>query len=181
MLTLLIDFLSEEKRKRVPSFLLPFLNGKVPRSYERLRQALGNRAAERSFVSELRDLANAWIESGKQGGVDDPFDRVMPAGVGKFTARHRPATTVSDGRVRYLTCSPDPSSTNDPESAARDYATYWFIYLLDSPIRERLSKCEHCGMYFLRERMPRRGHPIKRGAFCKKHRGMARARSMELI
>ena len=178
MLTLLFDLFSEEEKKKVPAYLLPLLNGKVPRQYESLRRALGNRAVEQDFVSVLRELTNTWIESGKQGQVDDPFERAVPDQVGKFTAKYRPVIRLVDGRVRYSLCSPEPSSANDPESAARDYATYWFIHLLDSPMRERLSRCEDCGLYFLRERMPKKGHPIKRGMFCKKHSDKARARSM---
>lgn len=181
MLTLLFDLFSEEEKKKVPAFLLPLLNGKVPRQYLRLKRTLGSRAVERDFVSVLRALTDSWIESGKQGQVDDPFERAVPVQVGKFTSKHRPIIRIVDGRVRYSTCSPEPSSTNDPESAAPDYATYWFIHLLDSPMRERLSRCEHCGRYFLRERMPKKGCPIKRGMFCKKHRDKARARSMKVI
>jgi hypothetical protein len=178
MLTLLFDLFSEEEKKKVPAYLLPLLNEKVPKHYERLRRALGDKTVERDFVSVLRELTNAWIESGVQGQVDDPFERAVPTQVGKFAAKYRPVIRLVDGRVRYSTCSPEPSGAKDPESAARDYATYWFIHLLDSPMRERLSRCEDCGLYFLRERMPKRGYPIKRGMFCKKHRDRARARSM---
>lgn len=178
MLTLQFDLFTEEEKKKVPAYLLPLLNGKVPKQYQTLRRALGDRTVEQDFVSGLRELTKTWIESGKQGQVDDPFERAVPAQVGKFAAKHRPVIRLVDGRVRYSTCSPKPSGANDPESAARDYATYWFVHLLDSPVRERLSKCEDCGLYFLRERMPKKGYPIKRGMFCKKHKDKARARSM---
>jgi len=182
MENLLFDLFSEEDKKTIPSFLLPFLNGIPLRQSPSLRRILGNKVAvERLFVSTLKELVDAWIESGRQGEVDSPFERAVPAQVGKFTARNRPVIRLVDGRVRYSVCSPIPSMAENPEPAARDYAAYWFIHLLDSPMRERLSRCEECGEYFLRKRMPKRGCPIKRGMYCHKHRGKARARSMKSI
>lgn len=177
---LLFNFFSEEEKKQIPEFLLPILNGTKRR--ESLGPDLGKkRDVERHFAGALRELTDAWIESGRQGEVDSPFERVMPAEVGRFLARNRPVTALVNGRVRYSVCSPRPSRAKDHEFAAREYAAYWFTHLLDSPMRERLSRCEECGAYFLRKRMPKRGCPIKRGMYCDKHAGKARARSMKGI
>lgn len=134
MRNLVVNLFSEyQKREFVPALLLALLNGTVPRE---VRQELGNKeAVKREFASVLRDLTDAWIQSGKRGGVDCPFERTVPAQVGKFTAKHRPVIRLINGRVRYSVCSPVPSNAEDPESAARDYATYWFVHLLDSPER----------------------------------------------
>ncbi len=84
-----------------------------------------------------------------------------------------------DGRVsiRFLS----GYNARDLSSWSRNLAIGYFIRLLDSPERERLSQCVTCARYFVRERMPKQHAPIKRGSYCKFHRYQRKARSVEAI
>jgi len=50
--------------------------------------------------------------------------------------------------------------------AVIDGARAMFLQLLDSPASRRLFRCNGCRTYFLRERMPKKDTPIKRGSWC---------------
>jgi len=65
--------------------------------------------------------------------------------------------------------------------AVIDGARAMFLQLLDSPACRRLFRCNGCGMYFLRERMPKKDTPIKRGSWCArcKREGRDRIRRTE--
>lgn len=134
-------------------------------------------AATEVFHFALRRHADSWIDSGKSDGVECPYQRVIPHNVLlEYTERNRVVWDIfaPDGELRLLLpCNIDQA---DQKQAAYDAAVALFIQLLDSPGRARLARCDDCGTYFLRKRMPKRDTPIKRGSFCPEHRGKGSAK-----
>jgi hypothetical protein len=161
-------------KERFPEIVWGTLNGTLGRGFLN-RFLTDSRDIHRAFVATLRGLVDRWIESGRRDDLDNPFERTAPKReLAWFMAKYPPVAKLDpDGRMVIHIQAP-----MDHRAAAQDHALYWFAMLLDSPTRERLSKCDKCGEYILRDRMPRMDHSIKRGVFCKKHKGKARARSM---
>jgi len=162
-------------KEHFPGIVCATLNKTLGRGF--LNQFLDDsRNVHRVFLAGLRELVDGWIESGRRDNLDRPLERTAPRReLERFMVKYPPvAKLASDSRMVLFIQAP-----KEHRASAQDHALYWFAMLLDSPTRERLSKCEKCGVYVMRNRMPRKGHPIKRGVFCKTHRGKARARSMK--
>jgi len=161
-------------KEHFPGIVCATLNETLGRGF--LNQFLADsRIIHRVFLTSLRGLVDGWIESGRRDNLDNPLERTAPKlELERFMAKYPPvAKPDPDGRMVLYIQAP-----KEHRAAAQDHALYWFAMLLDSPTRERLSKCDKCAKYIFRDRMPRRDHPIKRGVFCGKHKGNARARSM---
>ena len=96
--------------------------------------------------------------------------------VGLLGGETRPRLNrVKTGRFEVLML---PAPRKAPVLRARDIAIYCFVALLDSPTRERFSRCDGCHTYFVRKRMPRKNLPVKRGTYCAncKRKGKDKAR-----
>jgi hypothetical protein len=177
------------KRWDIPNlWLLPALNGRLPRlilsvivtsSEEGIADKDAGFAAH-SFTRVFREeMVDKWIDSGKAGEVENPWERVAPPLLESFLARNPPALSVdADGPYLILMPQHEGKSLAD---AVIDGARAMFLQLLDSPACRRLFRCNGCGMYFLRERMPKKDTPIKRGSWCArcKREGRDRIRRTE--
>jgi hypothetical protein len=130
-------------------------------------------AAAEIFHYALRRHVDAWIDSGKSDGVECPYQRVIPHNVLlEYTERNPVVWDIfAPDRELRLLVAPRNTEQSDQKQAAYDAAVALFIQLLDSPGRARLARCDDCGTYFLRKRMPKRDTPIKRGSFCPEHKG----------
>ena len=126
------------------------------------------------FLAALRKLVDDWIDSGKTAGEERPWERVAPAGILEEVKRHFPpqATVAADGRMELqLSVSPDHLLRLPVKRRARLFAGFQFAKLISSSSRERLSRCDTCGAYFERQRMPKRGVVIRYGVHCPKCKG----------
>lgn len=162
-------------KEQFPGMVCATLNETLGRGF--LNHFLADsRRIHRAFLTTLSGLVDGWIESGRRDNLDNPLERTVPRReLEQFMAKNPPVARLeADSRMVLFIQAP-----KDHRASAQDHALYWFAMLLDSPKRERLSKCEKCGQYIIRDRMPRKHHPLKRGVFCKIHRGKARARSMK--
>jgi len=140
----------------------------------------------------LKTLVDQWIESGKNirdANVENPWERSI---AWTSPLRPNPISTVlllyaesnprvasidSNSRMR-IDILPIPFDAKYPLIWARDRAIYEFVMLLDSPMRERLFRCDACATYYVRAKAPRKDRPIKRGTFCKKCRNKGGIRRM---
>jgi hypothetical protein len=170
------------------------LNGRhCPRfDHPHVEEALGSqvtRQVKGEFLRTFRRLVDQWIDSGKDESdhvIDTPHDRnveKVPPGyekslieiLGAWYERNPPRVLIKgDGRVAIAEIV--SHNLRDPASYARDLAFHELARLLDSPTRERLSRCDLCSTYFERRRTPKRNTPIKRGAFCEKCKSKSGAR-----
>lgn len=125
-------------------------------------------STEEHFLSTLRDLVNQWLASGKSGDVECPRERKIPIEVLREFIRRNPPYLGLKAPNGPLTVDFEPSAVEekDPVLIARDGALFLFLKLMDSPESARLSRCEGCHRYFVREYMPKNGNPIKHGSFC---------------
>lgn len=126
------------------------------------------------FLAALRKLVDDWIASGKTPGGERPWERVAPPEILEEVKRHFPpqATVAADGRMELqLTVSPDHLLRLSVRRRARLFAGFHFAKLISSSSRERLSRCDTCGAYFERQRMPKRGVVIRYGVHCPKCKG----------
>jgi hypothetical protein len=175
-----------------------FLNGIAPKSLMKVLMGAYYVPTEINdlLISEarnhLRRLVDQWIESGRkrsEGGGDSPLDRTISwtspdyatplfeilngyVKRGNLRARLR-----GDGRF-FLSMEPSRVKSSDPFPGAREHATYWFVQLLNDPKRERLTRCDACGTYFLRVRTPKKATPIFRGTFCPNCKGKGGVKRM---
>ncbi len=153
-------------------------------------------AMESEFLSTLRGLVDQWIDSGKQDGVENAWERSvhwhsdahpMPLVKALRTYEIRNPVKVLFGPDSRLEIGMLPTSAVHPEvwglvyplAKAREKAIFLLRNLVNcpSPVRERLSRCDACGEYFVRVRAPRKeGIPIKHGVFCANCKGKGGAR-----
>jgi len=126
------------------------------------------------FLAALRKLVDDWIDSGKTVGGERPWERVASAAILEEVKRHFPprATVTADGRMELqLSVSPDHLLRLPVRKRAQLFAGFHFAKLISSSSRERLSRCDTCGAYFERQRMPKRGISIGHGVHCQKCKG----------
>jgi hypothetical protein len=144
------------------------------------------------FRATFRGLVDQWIDSGrlhlKERG-EEPWERSID--VSTFDSKRiidtlleycerNPPRFLLSGHGRFeilaeplLRFSAWPSPPPEFEvtlQRARDNAIFTFVQFLDSPTRERLFRCDRCGKYFVRKRMPRKAVPIKLGSYCGKRK-----------
>lgn len=186
-----------------PSFIAAVLNCEVKGSLQRIvERYFPDEGVEKTlnclfpldrereeFVEELRRLVNQWLDSGKQKAldgsiVDDPWKRrANQQALRIFTKISRESHSLEclileDGRVQFNLKLPDPAREKERRLAVGSMVVWWYTMLLDSPRRECFCKCDLCGEYFLRFRMPKRHPPTKTGIFCPRHKKQRKSRSI---
>lgn len=191
------------EEREAPAFVAAILNCRVPRSFQSIvERAFAESGVEKifarffphshereEFCQALRKLVDEWIDSGKEKQddgqiVDDPWRRkaneqALRVFVKSCRVNASPRGFVLDGgRVQFRLDSPIPALMSDRRLAVGTLAIWWYVMLLDSPRRESLCRCDECGQYFLRLRMPKREAPTKRGIFCPEHKDKRKARSV---
>jgi hypothetical protein len=152
--------------------------------------------ARLAFTQSLRWMVDVWIHSAKTVDEEQPWKRAFePLLLQDYLKRNPPwlqmtekgpclvmfprvwdkrkrpplATKVvldSLGIELEDTQSPNVQFVREIMPSALDAATAMFLQLLDSSERTRLFRCDGCGTYFMRERMPKKDAPIKRGSWC---------------
>jgi hypothetical protein len=192
-------------RKVFAEYLLSFLNSNnaegfeyiigmyagIPAPMKGVRLTAPKRirdTAIHEFRSTLRKLVDLWIYSGKQGEIEQPWDRSF-----QFTSPDSPATiehiliefwrkyppmvlvtgqkqAISTQSFSLISHSNWEHLADKPESEllenARAHAVGFFASAMDSPSRFRIFRCENCHTYFSKKRMPKKGVVIKGGSFC---------------
>jgi hypothetical protein len=142
------------------------------------------------FRLMLRIFVDAWIESGKKEGTEHAWERTTwPELLQDYVMRNPPLLQftgkgpalvllphswdkqkeLSPFLKAALATQPDVQFQDFPRKIALpayDAAMAFFLELLDSPARVKLARCDGCGVYFCRERMPKKDMPIKRGSWC---------------
>ncbi len=150
------------------------------------------KSAEVAMVTTMRQLADLWIDSGKNPTdrtVDTPADRnvedVLPGqhvsllrriNSGLLSQVPQWIGMTRDGRLATKWDLPSLESVGGMDELdaplevfGRRMAMYWFIKLLDSPYSRNLARCDSCSIYFAYERAPKR--TIKNGIFCSECKG----------
>jgi len=175
-------------------FLLPsILNGEAPKQLVAFMAEISNEpqkikhGAIAEFQQTLGGLVDQWIESGRNNGIEEAWKRNIewqPADTRRplvktleeYKRRNPPVASIGvDGRFD-IWIKPSCLNSSKPLFKAREMALYHFLCLLDSPNRERLSKCDQCGTYFVRARAPKKDMPIFRGSYCENCKGSGGAR-----
>jgi hypothetical protein len=128
----------------------------------------------------LRKYLDEWIDSGRKDGVDSPWERTIPSDAvdvfsGAFSASLR---VRADGRPTVVYELSDLGVQRLEQFGYKMHgqleATLRFMLLMDSPDRERVSRCDVCRKIFEHQRMPKKGMVIKHGSFCEACRGRGR-------
>jgi hypothetical protein len=148
--------------------------------------------AGKEFLSVLRELANQWLDSGKQS-VEEPWSRTADwrsdkypktiiETLSEFRDRNPPIVLpnkdgqfdiVPMGPIRHSSWATMLSQSIDPLQHARDLAIAQFVLLLRSSCPQRLFRCDECGKFFVLDREPRK--VIKQGTYCPKSECRKRA------
>jgi hypothetical protein len=148
---------------------------------------------EKSFESILNDLQalfvvfhwlrkylDEWIDSGRKDGVDSPWERTIPSdAVDVFSGAFRASLRVrADGRPAVGYELSDLGVHRLEKFGYKVHgqleATLRFMLLMDSPDRERVSRCDVCRKIFEHQRRPKKGIVIKHGSFCDSCQGKGR-------
>ena len=159
-------------------------------------------AAIAEFHSVLRGLVDQWIDSGRLQmkkigeqpwersirasvpGYPEPIERILQ----RFWAQHPPHVLPEGkdqlgiylGVLRAGTWEQlGKKSPTELLQQSRDHAIEQFVLLLDSPSRHRLFRCDQCGTYFVKRRLPKREVAIARGTFCNRCKLTGNARRTE--
>ena len=129
----------------------------------------------------LRKYTDQWIDSGRKDGVDSPWERTIPSdAVDVFHVAFSESLRVrADGRPAVGYELSDLGVHRLEKFGYKVHgqleATLRFMLLMDSPDRERVSRCDVCRKIFEHRRMPKRGMVIKHGSFCEACKGKGRA------
>jgi len=167
--------------KAVPAHVAALLNRPIREFAAGIRPLHGEErdAALAEFKSTLRGLVDQWIESGKANETvtgDEPLkrdviwrSRLYPKAlfetVVRFWGAHAPRVTIEpNGSLVLQVGTPESAGSEDSLHWARECAIFEFARLLDSPSPQRLSRCDGCGRYFVRQRVPMKA--IYHGNFC---------------
>ncbi len=180
--------------KAVPAHVAALLNRPIMEFAAGIRPLRGeeHEAAVAEFKSTLRALVDQWIESGRANVTvtgDEPLKRdviwrsplypkaLFETVVARFWEAHPSRVTVEpNGSLVQQVGIPESAGSEDSLRWAREKAIFEFARLLDSPSPQRLSRCDGCGRYFVRQRVPVKA--IYHGTFCAKekckHKGGAK-------
>jgi hypothetical protein len=195
------DGIPEEVRLRSPELVSVMLNGKGRKNILESWAGVTNESQEQKsamvseFLSTLRWLVDQWIDSGKKDGVENVWERSIhwhsdahsaPLAVKLRNYEIRNPVEVLFGPDSRSEIGMLPASVRRPELwglvyplvKAQEKAVFWLWNLVNcpSPARERLSRCDGCGEYFVRSRAPKKEMPIYHGAFCANCKGKGGAR-----
>jgi hypothetical protein len=152
----------------------------------RVKDEALHRRSQEAFLSRLRGLADAWIETGREasGEGEDPNRRKLTRGlrrvVNEWWARNRPDVIAEyDGEPALSMPLFKVNFTGDgtplqPMDAASEEAVRWFSWFLNLPHRLRLCKCRSCSEYYYTGHRPK--GRISYGTYCPTHRHRQTAR-----
>jgi hypothetical protein len=158
-----------------------------PFDLESLIQRAGVRAmrkAKQRFVSELRRLVDAWINSAQEIDpaidleCDTPSKRsILALWAELANVRLNQVLVLTTGGQANLSALPPPFPQGPPKQPllddyASDCARFWFLRLLNSPQPTRLARCKcrgecavtNCRRYFVYEREIK--GRLKHGSYC---------------
>jgi hypothetical protein len=177
-----VGFVGNNGRADHNMWLLWALNGRLPRKVLSVivtgsEDGIADEDAQfakYSFSRVLREEMDKWIDSGRTGEVENPWERVAPPLPEIFVRRNPPVLSM-DANGPYLIMVPWKEGKNFVESVM-DGAFAMFVQFLDSPECRRLFRCDGCGRYFIRDREPKKDMPIKRGSWCAKCKGKGGAK-----
>jgi len=127
----------------------------------------------------LCEMVDEWIDTGKSDKEEQPWKRRLssPLPYG-YIERNHPAL-LFDTEGPYLALMPRWETGKTLNVAITDAAIAMFLQLLDSPGRVRLFRCNGCGSYFLRQRMPKKDTPIYHGSWCGNCKGKGGAQRIK--
>src|SRR5437667_3900970 len=147
-------------KRRFLTVIADMLNSHyVPRfDHPGMEERFGSKAvrgAKAEFLKTFRRLVDQWIDSGKSGpdrSIDSPQDRdtnQVPPGCEKslfeiradWLGRNPPRWWLNRNGVVDIRTDPPRFNPLDLDAHAQDQAGYYLEVLLDSPTRERLSRC----------------------------------------
>jgi hypothetical protein len=164
----------------IPAHVVNLLNRPIREFPSGIRPLYGEEreAAIAKFKTILRGLVDQWIDSGRVNEAvtgDEPKERniiwrspLYPKPLFetlvKFWAAHSARVVELNGSLVLQVGPSESAGTEDALSMAGEYATFEFARLLDSPSPQRLSRCDGCGQYFVRQRVPQKR--ICHGTFC---------------
>lgn len=128
------------------------------------------------FFATLGALVDQWLASGRQGLEERPYERIVTwfsaptypepifKTVSEFLKRNPPREIVgTDGRIGLrLGVSLYKKGFLDHEF--RDRAILFFMQFLESPLPNKLFRCDRCRLYIVRRDAPRQ--LIQRGTYC---------------
>lgn len=131
-------------------------------------------SSEAAFFTALREHVDQWLDSGREGKTDRPETRsIFWCSSPKYReslfsllnrfAQEASVTTVGEDGVSVRLRVP-LRKRGSMAAQLRDSAKLVFINLLKSPNRYKLFRCDHCGLYDLRQREPR--EETLHGTFC---------------
>ena len=166
----------------------------------------GNRVESFMLIHLLRFLVDKWIDSGRSGDEESPWERQpWHEPLQDYMERNPPKLYITKDGLSLFVGSP-PIEHNGRKTfswlaeyvkqnltlvpkkrypdaqfrkalhAAADPASALYLQLLDSPISDRLLRCDGCRSYFVRSRAPKKGVPIYRGSWCARCKGKGGAR-----
>ncbi len=131
-------------------------------------------SSEAAFFTALREYVDQWLDSGREEKTDRPETRsVFWSSSPKYPeslfsllnrfAQEASVTTVGEDGVSVRLRVP-VRQQGCMAAQLRDSAKLTFLDFLKSPNRYKLFRCDHCGLYDVRQREPR--EEILRGTFC---------------
>ena len=156
------------------------------------------------FRNSLCLLVNAWIDSAKTADSERPWVRMYwPEFLQDFIRRNPPLIELTpagpclvlvphvwDKRKKLPAFFEEAVFSHLQDACLRrsvreifpfafDAATALYLQLLDSPARMRLSRCDACGVYFMRNRAPKKDTPIYHGSWCENCKGKGAAKRVD--
>jgi hypothetical protein len=199
----LIPGFDKGQQRPVLSFVLKVLAGKDSKAIQLHLAKIGGQPqfspekewVEASMVATMRQLADMWIDSGKDAsnpGVDTPSERnveVQLLGrngslfewINNDLLNDLPKWTgmTRDGKQGIKDKYPEYNSNEEVpwglkcalERFGERMAMFWFMKLLDSPYSLNLTRCDDCNGYFAYERVRKR--QVKNGVSCPDCKGKA--------
>jgi hypothetical protein len=101
--------------------------------------------ARQAYVANRRQLADAWINTGRRGDVEVPRERKLNQNLWRtlhdWAAENRPDISFADSGETVLVMPATKIDYKSPIAAAKKAAVLLFGVFLDSPFRSRLFKC----------------------------------------
>lgn len=132
----------------------------------------------KAYVDRMRQLADAWIETGRTNGVEEPRKRKLTSELwrtlNEWAARNQPDLCFTHSGEREVLLPACKIDYGAPLDAALNDAVRFFGRFLDSPYRTRLFKCQWCNEYYFTQRQP--VDRVEFGTYCPKHRQRASAK-----
>jgi hypothetical protein len=115
------------------------------------------------LVRVFSSCVSGWLDSGiDSDGIERPrsrkFDDSTQALLENWLKRHPPMLVITpEGRLIIERNGPPFAANKSVGGVATEMALWWFLKLLESPMKNRVARCANpkCQRYFLRQREPR--------------------------